>query len=151
MSIASKNEVQLILTSDRETRIKKAHGLAWQDWSTNPDRPKLGRYLRNRAALFFTYLTERLLAEFKEDPQARFIFEQETFKLVIEEKLVIRFKKSNRNGVGSNIGTQAELDFCDPQTELPGFPGLQKLEIVYGLNVTQTAIDQITVLARNGG
>lgn len=64
--------------------------------------------------------------------------------------MIIRFKKSNGNGVGSNINTQAELDFCDLQVDLPGYPGLQKIEIVYSLNVTETAIADITVLARSG-
>ena len=151
MPIPDKKEVQSILTSDRETRIKQAYHLAWKDWWNSADRQRLSRWGRTRSNNFFEYFADRLIAEFKDDTEARFIFERETFKLVIDEKLVIRFKKSNSNGVGSNIGTQAELDFCDPQTWLPGLPGLQKVEIVYSLNVTQTAIDQITVLARDGG
>ena len=150
MLLANEKEVRSILTSDRETRIAQAYRLAWTDWWNNPARQRLNTWSRTRANNLFEYLFYHLKSEFKDDPRTRFFFERETFKLIIEEELVIRFKKSNSHGVGSNIGTQAEFDFCDPQTELPGLPGLHKVEIVYSLNVTQSAIDQITVLARNG-
>lgn len=150
MATAIEAEVRAILTTDREQRINRAYNQAWLDWWTSADRQKISRWPRTRANNLFEYLATRLVAEFKGDDEAKFIWHRESFKLIIDCRLVIRFKKSNGNGVGSNIGTQAEFEFRDPQADLPGLPGIQKVEIVYALNVTETAIAEVTVLARNG-
>ena len=150
MPIATEQEVRSILNADREMKIAQAYRLAWKDWWNSPDRQRLSRWPRTRANNIFEYLVRRLESEFIHDPETLFRFERETFKLIVQCRLIIRFKKSNNNGVGSNISTQAELAFCDMQTDSPGLQGLLKAEIVYGLNVTHTDIAQIAVLARNG-
>ena len=150
MPIATEQEVRSILNADQEMKIAQAYRLAWKDWWNSPDRQRLSRWPRTRANNIFEYLVRRLESAFIHDPETLFRFERETFKLIVQCRLIIRFKKSNNNGVGSNISTQAELAYCDMQTDLPGLQGLLKAEIVYGLNVTHTDIAQITVLARNG-
>ncbi|MCA9471615.1 MAG: hypothetical protein MRJ96_08510 [Nitrospirales bacterium] len=150
MAIVDEIEVRSILTSERETKINRSYKMAWIDWWSSDKRQELSRWPRTRANNLFEYLSNHLIDEFSDDPEARFIFERETFKLIIQERLVIRFKKSNSHGVGSNISTQTEMDFRDLETDLPGFPGVQKVEIVYTLNATASAIAEITVLARNG-
>ncbi len=42
------------------------------------------------------------------------------------------------------------MAFIEAQYELPGLVGLQKIEIVYGVNFIGTAIDGIAVQARDG-
>lgn len=150
MATAIESEVRSIITAEREERINRAYSQAWNDWWGNSARNKLSRWPRTRANNIFEYLTNHLIDEFAADSEARFIFHNETFKLILENRLVIRFKKANNKGVGSNIGTQAALEFCELQTDLPGMPGLQKVEIDYALNVTESAIDEIIVMARNG-
>jgi hypothetical protein len=44
----------------------------------------------------------------------------------------------------------ANLAFCEAQYELPGMEGLQKVEIVYGVNQFGTEMDAIVVQARDG-
>ena len=150
MATAIESEVRLILTSAREERINRSYSRAWSDWWENNERPRISRWPRTRATIYFEYLANRLSYEFSQDSGARFIFQRESFKLILEDRLVLRFKKANNNGVGSNIGTQAEMGFCEPQGDLPGLPGIQKVEIVYTLNVTGTALSEIVVQARNG-
>lgn len=151
MAIPIESNVREIMTPERETKIGRSYARAMGDWMESRDRPKLNRWPRTRANNLFEYLVNHLIDEFNEDAGVQFNWHTETFKLIIDGKLLIRFKKANRNGVGSSIGTQAELDFCDPQIELPGMPGLQKIEIDYTLNTFGTAIDEINVVARNGG
>jgi hypothetical protein len=150
MATANETVVRSVLTAEREEKIVGAYNQAWNDWWSNTDRTKLSRWPRTRANTLFEYLANRLIAAFANDPDSRFIFQRESFKLTIDNTLVIRFKKANSNGVGSNIETQAEINFGELQTDLPGMPGLQKVEIVYALNATETAIAEITVAARNG-
>lgn len=150
MAIPNQADVRKTLTSERESKIDRCYARAMSDWMACEDKPKLSRWDRVRANMIFAYLANHLVEEFSSDPGARFIWEKETFKLTFDQKVVTRFKKANDNGVGSNIDTQAELGFCDPQMEIPGLPGLQKVEIDYTLNVTGTAICEVNVVARNG-
>jgi hypothetical protein len=142
--------VRQILTPEREAIIDHCYVRALNDWMNSPDRSKLSRWQRTRANNLFEYLTNHLVVEFESDSGAKFIWATETFKLILDNELIIRFKKANRNGVGSNIGTNAELNFCDPQMEIPGWPEVQKVEVDYKLNVTGTAISEINVVARDG-
>ena len=151
MAIPIEWRVRQILTSEREAKIDRCYMRAMEDWMASVDRPKLSRWPRTRANNLFEYLTGHLVGEFESDHGAKFVGGEETFKLILDGELIIRFKKAGRNGVGSNIGTQAEFNFCDPQMEIPGFPEVQKVEVDYTLNVTGTAISEINVVARDGG
>jgi len=63
---------------------------------------------------------------------------------------LIRFKKGNANGVGSNIETQAVLDFVDPSRDIPGMlPDLLKVEVCYQTNALGTELKEVSVVARN--
>ena len=150
MATPNESEVRSILTPEREDKIDKAYTKAWIDWWNSGDRTKLSRWPRTRANNIFEYLANHLAQEFVDDSGARFIFERETFKLILDSRLVIRFKKTGHNGMGSNIGTQADIDFKDQQIGLPGFPGVQKVEVDYVLNITETGLAEIIVLARHG-
>lgn len=150
MAIPIEWRVRQILTPEREAMIDRCYVRALNDWMNSPERPKLSRWQRTRANNLFEYLANHLVIEFESDSGATFHWATETFKLILDNELIIRFKKANRNGVGSNIGTLAELNFCDPQTEIPGWPEVQKVEIDYKLNITGTAISEINVVARNG-
>lgn len=150
MALPIEWRVRQILTPEREAMIDRCYARALNDWMNSPDRPKLSRWQRTRANNLFEYLTNHLVVEFESDSGATFIWATETFKLILDNELIIRFKKANRNGVGSNIGTNAELIFCDPQMEIPGWPEVQKVEVDYKLNITGTAISEINVVARDG-
>ena len=150
MATAIEEDVRSILTLERERKIERAYAKAWSDWWDNENRLQLSRWPRTRATNFFEYLANGLLPEFPDGSGARFQFKDETFFMVLDERLVIRFKKADKKGMGSNITTQSFMEFCDPQQGLPGMPGVQKVEIVYTLNVTETALSEIIVVARNG-
>lgn len=149
MANPTESEVRKIITPQRESKVDRAYSRAVTDWVENADRAKMSRWPRTRANVIFEYLANHLTEEFDSDPNARFEWGDETFRLIFDEQLLIRFKKANKNGVGSSIPTQAEIDFCNPQLDLPGMPGVQKVEISYKLNATGTAVDRINVAARN--
>jgi hypothetical protein len=74
----------------------------------------------------------------------------ETAKFVVADQVVLRFKKADDRGLGSNIPTQASLEFTEQQYELPGMPDVHKIEVVYALNRLQTQIDRVVAVARDG-
>ena len=149
MANPTESEVRKIITPQREGKVDRAYSRAVADWVESPDRSKISRWPRTRANVIFEYLVNHLTEEFESDQNARFEWGDETFRLIFDEKLLIRFKKATKNGVGSSIPTQAEIDFCNPQLDLPGMPGVQKVEISYKLNATGTAVDRINVAARD--
>jgi hypothetical protein len=74
---------------------------------------------------------------------------QETIYFVVEQRLVLRFKKGDDIGMSSNIETQAALAFNDPQQTLPELPDVSRVDIAYVLNPLETLIDRVLVVARN--
>ena len=65
--------------------------------------------------------------------------------------MLVRFKKANNAGLGSNIQTQAVLDFVDPQLEIRDLlPEIHHIEVCYHLDKLATHMDQLAVTARQG-
>lgn len=104
---------------------------------------------RTRACLVQDIMVRRAKAEFSDNPRVRIVARDETIKFVFDEAVVARFKKADASGLGSNIQTQAVMQFVDQQQELPGLPDMHKVEVLYHLNKLQTQIEHVTVVARD--
>lgn len=151
MAIPIEREVRGVVSPAREVKIAKAIALAWNDWYEDPkQRAQYGRWGRTRANMVFERMAARLQEVFADDLRVRFYFQDETIKVVFDDRLLVRFKKADEDGFGRNIPTQAAIAFCEPQADLPGLPGLQKVEVLYHLNDLETYIAGITVQARDG-
>jgi len=150
MAVPVETEVREVLHPAREAKIERAIMHAWQDWQDNPTRGMYGRWPRTRANMVFERIADRLQEEFMDDPNVQFHFQDETIKVAFDDRVLARFKKADENGFGINIPTQAVITFCEAQADLPGLPGLQKIEILYHLDDLQTHIAGITVQARDG-
>lgn len=150
MAVALEKDARAVLSPEREKLILRAFQTAWADVFNGPERSKYSRWKRTRANMVFERIAVRLLEAFASDPQVRFHFQDETIKIVFDDRLLVRCKKANEKGLGVNIQTQAVLAFTEAQGELPGLSGLQKVEVVYKLNDTETAIEAILVQARDG-
>jgi hypothetical protein len=146
---ADENIVQSVLRSYEDAIFKAVHG-AWSDWR---ELPLGGRLLfpgRTRACLVHDFMVQRAIAAWTGDSAVRVIRRDETAKFVVAGQVLLRFKKADDRGLGSNIPTQAALDFAEQQHELPGIPNVHKIEVVYALNRLQTQIDRVVVVARDG-
>ena len=148
MPVADQNEVQATISPERERKISRAFQGAWTDFQA--DKSKYGIWARTRANMMFERLAVRLQEQFAEDSNVRFFFGEETVKITFDNLVVARCKKANDRGLGQNVLTQAVLTFCEAQQEIPGFSGLQKIEILYIVNQLGSAIDRIVVQARDG-
>jgi hypothetical protein len=125
------------------------HG-AWSDYQ----ELRLGGRLlfpgRSRACLVHDFMVQRAISTWSADASVRVIRRDETAKFVIADQVLLRLKKADDRGLGANIPTQASLDFIGQQYDLPGIPGVHKVEVVYLLNSLQTQIDKVVVVARDG-
>jgi len=149
MAIAIQAEVEPVIGIFAD-RLRKVLDRAMQDWLANPDRAKY-RYGRTRANIIFEYIIRHALAEFDGDgtDTVRALVEAQSVKFLFHNSVVARFKKGNAKGVGSNIETQAFLDYVDPQSSFGGLPEIHRVEIVYQLNFLATDYAEVAVVARN--
>ena len=77
----------------------------------------------------FRRLKTTALAEFDGNTDIHAIVDGQTVKFLFRDQVLVRFKKANSKGIGSNIETQAVLEFVDPQLKLPQFlPEIYKIE-----------------------
>jgi len=147
MAVAIEADVRQVLGPREKTILDLAHG-AWDDWLALPNRSRL-RFTRTRANIVHEFMVDRAIIAFGGDADIRPIVKDETAKFLFDRRLLVRFKKGDDNGLGSNIETQAVLAFIDPQLLIPGLPDLQKVDVVYILNDLQTKIERVAVTARN--
>ena len=133
-----------------ETRIREVFERAWQDWMEMPKRAVFSA--RSRASLVFDLLKNHALAEFDGDPDIHIIVRGQTVMFLFQDCVLVRFKKANSAGLGSNIETQAVIAFVSPQVNIPGLlPDMVKVEVNYHLDKLATRIKSIAVTARDGG
>jgi hypothetical protein len=147
MAVAIETEVREVLARREETILAIAHG-AWNDWLELPNRSRL-RFARTRANIVHDFMIDRAMSAFSGDADVHPIVKDETAKFLFDRRVLVRFKKGDGNGLGSNIETQAVLAFTDPQLLIPGLPDVQKVDVVYVLNDLQTMIERVAVSARD--
>lgn len=148
MPIPVEDDVRAILGSF-ESRLRAVIDRAWKEWMESDIR---GRLIRNgaKATVIFDFIVRHALAEFDADPDIHVIAKHSTVKFLFKGAVLVRFKKGNAKGVGSNIETQAVLDFIDPQRKLfPELPDILKIEVCYQPDRLGTQIREVAVVARD--
>lgn len=150
MPVPIENDVKRIL-DDFERRLRGVVDRAWGDWLALPDRGRFVFVARVRAVLVFDAIARHALTEFDGDPNIRVIvMGRQTVHFLFKDTVLVRFKKGNAKGVGSNIETQAVLNFIDPQGVIPGLvPEILKVEICYTPDPLGVDLEEVAVVARD--
>ena len=147
MAIAVQSEVEEVL----DTFVVRLRGVldrAMDDWRSTPNKAWF-IHTRTRSNIIFDLVARHALTEFSDDSDVHIIREPQTVKFLFADRVLTRFKKGNARGVGSNIETQAVMDFIDPQASFAGLPDVHRVEIVYQLNLLGTNFAEVAVVARN--
>jgi hypothetical protein len=148
LPIPRPDDVKAIL-NDFHARIRSIIDDAWKEWLDIPWRGKLVFTKRARAMLVFDFVVRRAREAFDGDPNIRVIVKHQTVKFLFKDKLLIRFKKSSEKGIGSNIMTQAVLDFVDPQRTIPDLVfDIMKVEVCYRPDELGISLEEVAVVAR---
>lgn len=149
MPIADQDAVRAVL-ADFHDRLRKVVDGAWAEWLEIPWRGRLVYEPRARAVLVFDFIARRARDVFAGDPHIHVITQKQTIKFLFKDHVVIRFKKGNSKGVGSNITTQAVLDFIDPQRMIPGLvPEIMKVEVCWSPDDLGIDLSEVAVVARD--
>jgi hypothetical protein len=129
-----------------EIRMREILEGAWQDWLAMPNQAILSP--RSRASIVFDFIKKRALVEFEGDRNIRAIPKGQTVHFLFRDRVLVRFKKANSSGLGSNIETQAVIEFVDPQFRLFALPPIYNIEVCYRLDKLATRMALLTVTAR---
>ena len=98
--------------------------------------------------MIFDFIKARALTEFDGDPHIRAIPKGQTVHFLFRDRVLVRFKKANSAGLGSNIETQAVIEFVDPQIPLFAMPPIYHVEVCYHLDKLATRMALLAVTAR---
>jgi hypothetical protein len=135
--------------SPYEGRIRSVIDLAWSDYLSIPVRHKF-LYARTRANSVFDLIAGNILSEFDGDKNVRVLQKDESIKLLVDDVLLVRVKKANESGLGSNVPTQSVMAFVSQEPEIPGLlPDIYKVEICYFEDLTGAEIASVKVTARD--
>lgn len=122
---------------------------AWDDWCRSP-RVSVWRCKRSRANFVWEQIIERSHLAFAEEPAVRILDGDQTFRFLVDEHVLFRFKKGDDSGLSANVPTQLAIAFHDHQQSLFGLPQVHRVEVVYQLNRLETEIADVIVVARSG-
>lgn len=149
MPIPTMNDIRPVL-ADFELRFRSVLEGAWAGWDALPAWFRAQTSRRSRASIIYDSIKRLALIEFKGDPDVRPIEKGQTLQLLVRDSVVLRFKKANSLGLGSNIETQAVIAFIDPQLTIPDLlMDIFKVEVCYHLNKIETGMALLAVTARD--
>ena len=95
-------------------------------------------------------VASELLAEFEAKDGVTVFRKNGTVKFLFANRVVVRFKKGGKNGLGMNCRTAANDDFLNPELPFHDAPRAMKIEMCWKLNALGTACANVVVVARNG-
>lgn len=150
MPIPQIEDVRPIL-ADFEEKIVRIVNDAWkEDWMSIPQRQRSFWDKTTRANCMFSSIRQRALTEFSEDSKVHPIPHGRTVKFLFGDRVLTRFKKANKLGLGSNINTQSVMEFVHPQIPLLSLPPIYHVEVCYQEDALATRIMSISVTYRHG-
>lgn len=147
MPVPIQEDVRAIL-GDFERRLRAIVDRAWAEWMACEIRGRL-IFPRTKSDIVFDMIARHAVAEFDGDPDIHVIAKHSTVKFLFRNTVLVRFKKGNGSGIGSNIVTQAVLDFVDPERNLFDLPDILKVEVCYQPDRLGTQVKEVAVVARD--
>lgn len=152
MPVPQIDDVQSTL-KDFEHRIWMVLDNAWnEDWMQIPEHLRRIADSTTRANNMFSFVRHRALAEFHGDSEITAIPVGRTVQFLFRDKVLLRLKRANpKTGLGSNIPTQATLEFINhPQMQLFSGLDVSHVDVLYKEDAFATGIESIAVTCRLG-
>lgn len=149
MALPDKQYVnQTLQKNGRVAAFRRAYDRAWNTFEEKyPDR-SWWRRKGTRAAVIWEYAIQFAIEELVDDVQV--VEHYDTVSLIFDETVLVRLKKADSELKSRNYPTALAQLFHEPEADLFGFSGYQRVQIVYVLNEYETAIDWLCVVARDG-
>ncbi|TIP07486.1 hypothetical protein [Mesorhizobium sp.] len=148
MSYPTTDEVYRVLER-YEQPLMSLHLKAWDRLVSNTAWPTL-IFQRTASSIMHDFIVQEAGTALDDLPGMRRIVHDKSVRYLVDDRVLFRFKRGTRNGLGSNIDTQANDDFIDAEVDLLGIPQIWKVELLWYPNKLRTKLDRIEVSARDG-
>lgn len=132
-----------------EQVLMSLHLKAWDRLISNTAWPTLV-FQRTGSGLMHDFIAQEASTALDALPGIRRITHDKSVRYLVEDKVLFRFKRGTRSGLGSNIDTQANDDFIDAKVDLLGIAHIWKVELLWYPNRLRTKLDRVEVSARDG-
>lgn len=145
---SKKKVLRLLAKNQREQKIAWAIRNAWDE--VQSQYPGVTWYRRKTTIreLMWEHTIQHLVGFADKDSGWRHLDRDGTVYFTLEDRLMFRFKKADRELFSSNIPTGVALLFHDPEADLFGFRGFQRIEAVYVPNSNNTRVVWAGLVAR---
>ena len=147
MPVPSQETIEPILETYREPIVETVRA-AWSDWRVSP-YAGTWRCKRSRANFVWEQIIQHAHIKFAGFGGLRIIEGQETFRFLVGDQVLFRFKKGDETGLTRNVPTQLALAFHDHEADLFNLPSVHRVEVAYTLNRLETEIEDVIVVARD--
>ena len=142
-------EAQSLLESDRITTFVRALKNSLHVWNTNLSSSQLVLSQSTRASILNDYWYYFANQQLGDTTGITLQLEKHQRFLIVDDRLIVRFKLIDRNLRSKNYPTPASKDWNN-QLPLQGIPSLSRCEFGYRLTLTGTAIEDAFLLLRYG-
>jgi len=139
------------LLSPHCERLRSTWCDAWSSWNSEVTSDGRGRLTtRSRSSCVNDFAVERAKEMFAGIDGVECCPILGFFKLYVENKAVLRFKRLNRDKLAMNVKTEQQVAYYQDE-HIPGIrAGCTRLTIGYMLNLTETEIEDILVTYQLG-
>lgn len=136
-----------------EVRLRKVLEDAWnEDWLKIEEHTRSVMDTTTRANVMFNFVRHRALAEFQNDDEITILPTGRSVKFLFGSRVLVRLKKASpKSGLGSNIPTQATLEYINhPQRPLFSDMDVYHVDVLYQEDSFATRIESIAATCRLG-
>ena len=141
-------DVKTILEPHVSTIVSIMHR-AWRDWMES-GYAATWEFKRTRANFVWAQMITYAREAFENDADIHIVEKDETLKFLAGDRVLFRLKKGNETGLTANIPTQQVLAYHNHAQDMFGMPEVQRVDVVYIVNVLETDISDVLVVARDG-
>jgi len=138
---------QILAENDRGSKIFQALHFGWEALGKQADKD-WWRRKSTRAAVVWENTIEKAIELLGDDEGVQVIAHYDTISFILDDAILIRFKKADLSLRTSNAQTELADLFHDHDSDLFGYSGLQRVEAVYVLNRFETEVIWAGIVAR---
>lgn len=146
MAILTPDEAQTVL-APYMGRLDRCVHAGWDFYNSQPADFKVTCTTRTRAGIVRDAMVDFAKREFDGDPDVQFVYRRGLFLVMIQNQIVVRFKKLNPRFRSSNYPTQQAIQFMNAMLPLDGVPASMRCDVGYVLNKLQTEIQRSAIVA----
>ena len=151
MAIPDEKVVRDVLTRhDRGMLCGKAVEDAWT--TVKSDYPNLAWYRRKstRRALVWEHSVQNAISALSDAPGVAIIQKNDTRSFILDDTVLLRFKKASLRLLSSNYPTLSSLLYHRHEADLFGHEGYHRVEVVHVFDRIESNLDWVGVVGREG-